>query len=328
MRNLHKIQASGLTGRGGAEFPVSYKWLSVLKAKIERFDEPVYIVCNATEGEPGVDKDKYLLQYHPAEVVNGIKIAIDELGAEKAYIYCQRKDLNKFKTRLDPFIGRMPISFFPEDGGYLCGEETTLLENMEGNRPEPRLKPPFPTESGLKGHPTLVNNVETFYYISKLIKGEYRDTRFYSIHGDVSNPGVFELSAKYPIREVLRKTKNSPRGNFFVQVGGGAAGQILMPDELDQILCGAGSIIVYNAKKTKTKELMKRWVNFFYNSNCGKCAPCREGLYRLKQELKKQKPDWLMMRAILETMRDSSFCPLGKSVHEPMMSLITKVGVE
>jgi NADH:ubiquinone oxidoreductase subunit F (NADH-binding) len=327
MTLIDKIEQANLTGRGGAGFPVATKWRAVLTAGAKT-DKPVYVICNATEGEPGVTKDKFLLEFHPEEVVKGILLALKELKAKKAIIYCQKKDLKKIKTRLARFIKKSPIEFFSEDGGYLCGEETTLIETIEGNRSEPRLKPPFPTEKGLFDGPTLVNNVETFYAVAKIAKGEYKNTRFVSISGEIKNPGVFEVPEKLSLDKILSQTKNEPRGKFFLQVGGGAAGTILTPDELGAPLRGAGSIIVHSLAKTKPRELMKKWIEFFYGSNCGKCAPCREGVYRVRGELKKQKPNWLMMRAILETMRDTSFCPLGKSVHEPMISLMEKVDIK
>ena len=327
MTLIDKIEQAQLTGRGGAGFPVATKWRAVLSAAAKT-DKPVYVICNATEGEPGVTKDKYLIEYHPSDVIEGINIAIRELKAKKAFIYCQKKNFKKFQARLTPFIKNSPIVFFAEAGGYLYGEETTLIETIGGNRSEPRVKPPFPTENGLLGSPTLVNNAETFYTVSKIAKGEYKNTRFVSIMGEARNPGVFEIPEKFSLREILRQTKNEPRAKFFLQVGGGAAGTILAMDELDEPLCGAGSIVIYGMAKTKSRELMKRWIEFFYKSNCGKCAPCREGIYRLREELKKQKPNWLMMRAILEAMRDTSFCPLGKSVHEPMMSLMEKVDIK
>jgi len=328
MKIINQLQTAKLTGRGGAEFPVATKWLSVMENKVKNFKQPVYIVCNATEGEPGIEKDKYILRYHPKEVVGGIKIAMDTLGADKGYIFIKRKYLNSVKQRLSPFIRGAAIHFFPDDGGYLCGEETTLLQYMEGKRAEPRVKPPYPTESGFNGCPTLVNNVETFYYIYKISKKDYHDTRFYSIHGDVKNPGVFELPINWTIGEVLAKTKNAPGFEFFVQVGGGAAGDIFLSDEIDAPLKGAGSVIVYNLKRTNLRKLMNRWIDFFFQETCGKCAPCREGLYRLREELRSEEPNWLMLRAILETMRDSSFCPLGKSVYAPFFSLMAKIGVK
>lgn len=328
MKIINKIQDANLTGRGGADFPTAFKWLAVLKAKAENFDRPTYVICNATEGEPGVTKDKYIIQKYPKELIEGIKIAIDTVSAEKAIIYCQSKDLKKFKARLLPFIKKNKIEFFAEDGGYLCGEETTLLETIEKKRSEPRLKPPYPTEKGLYDCPTIVNNVETFYYIAKISKNDYHWTRFYSIGGEVKNPGVFELPIKMTVFDVLKKTKNIPRFKYFAQIGGAAAGKIFLSDELNHELKGTGAITIYNLKKTDPKKLMIKWIDFFYKSNCGKCVPCREGLYRVREQLRKKQPDWLMMRAILETMREASFCPLGKSVYDPMVSLMQKIDIK
>lgn len=327
MKIIHKLQQHDLRGRGGAGFPVAFKWLSVLKARLEDLERPVYVICNATEGEPAVKKDMYILRYYPEEVINGIMIALETFDAEKGFIVIKRKNYELLKEKLDQAIGDKPIHIFAEDGGYLCGEETTLLETMEGDRREPRVKPPFPTECGLHGKPTLVNNVESFYYVSKIQKNEYHDTCFYTISGEVKKPGVFELPLSLTLGEVLKNTGNAPKCKFFVQVGGGAAGEIYLPDELDCRLSGAGSIVVYNAKKTKPVELMKQWIKFFQAENCGQCTPCREGVYRLNEELTKKEVDWTIVRAILHTLKDTSFCPLGKSVFTPMMSLLEKVGV-
>ncbi|MCX6781966.1 MAG: hypothetical protein NTW66_02515 [Candidatus Magasanikbacteria bacterium] len=328
MNIIDKIKVAGLTGRGGAEFPTAQKWQSVLNAKKANPKKPVYVVCNLSEGEPGVDKDMHIVEYFPEDVIIGMRAAIETFHADKAYIFVQSHNLKKVKSRLGPFIKRLPIVFFPEDRGYLAGEETALIETIEGNRTEPRLKPPYPTEKGLFGCPTLVNNLETFYCVSRILRGEYNSTRFISIRGDARNPGVFEMPCTATIEHILKKTKNVPRFGYFVQVGGGASGNILLPEELETTIKGAGSIMIYGTKKTDGRKLMKRWVEFFYRSNCGKCAPCREGVYRLREELGKAKPNWLILRAVLETMRDSSFCPLGKSVHEPMMSFMEKIGVK
>lgn len=323
---IQKIQAAGLTGRGGAGYPTASKWSAVLKAKKDNKIDSACVICNASEGELNIEKDKYLIQFHPAEVANGIRLACDTVGADRAIVLCQDKDLKKIRQRLAPCFRKIKVEFIGESGGYLCGEETTLLETIEGKRSEPRLKPPFPTEHGLFGMPTIVNNVETFYFVSKISKGEYANTRFVSVRGEARNPGVFEVPAEATIEHILKLTKNVPHFNYFLQVGGGAAGSIILQDETDAPLKGAGSIVIYDRSKIKPRLLMKRWIEFFHASNCGKCAPCREGLYRLREELNAKKPNWLMMRAILETMRDSSFCPLGKSVHEPMMGYLEKLG--
>lgn len=325
---IGKLEATGLTGRGGADFPVAKKWQSVLNAKKANPGKPVYIICNFSEGEIGIDKDIFIVNFHPEDLIVGIRAAMKTLGSKKAYIFVQKHNYKMTKARLAPFIGKSPIEIFSEEGGYLGGEETALIETIEGNRTEPRIKPPFPTDKGLFGCPTLINNVETFYYVSRIIRNDYKKTRFVSIHGDARNPGVFEVPIGATIEHILKTTKNIPRFAYFVQVGGGASGGILLPDELDVPLKGAGSIIIYGKTKTGGRKLMKRWIDFFFSSNCGKCAPCREGLYRLREELSKAKPNWLMMRAVLESMRDASFCPLGKSVHEPMMSFMEKIGVE
>lgn len=324
---IKKIEKAGLLGRGGAEFPVAKKWQSVLATKRKQKNCPVYVVVNATEGEPGVAKDKHIIRKYPEELMTGVKLAAKTFGAKKTYFYCQKKNLAEFKRRLKPLAKGLAIEFFPENGGYICGEETTLLETIEGNRSEPRLKPPYPTERGLFGCPTLVNNVETFFYVARIARGKYQGERFYSIGGDVRRPGVFELPSSLSIGEVLKKTGNEPKGDYFIQAGGGAAGEILLPSELKRPLKGAGSLIIHDIKKTAPMDLLRQWIEFFYHGNCGKCAPCREGLYRLREILGEKQINWAFLRAICETMREASFCPLGRSVFTPVVGLLEKVGV-
>lgn len=327
MKIIHKLQERDLRGRGGAEFPVAFKWLSVLKARLEDIERPVYVVCNAAEGEPGITKDMYILRHHAKEVVEGMTLAMETFDAKEGFIYIKQKNYKKLKSKLDRAVKGKNISIFTTDGGYVCGEETTLLNSISGERREPRIKPPYPTEKGLYDQPTLVNNVESYYFVHKIDKNDYHHTRFYSIGGDVKRPGVYELSEKMTMAEVLKATGNVPRFKYFAQVGGGAAGEIYLPEELDCRLCGAGSIIIYNQKNTQPKDLMKKWIKFFYNENCGQCVPCREGMYRLKAELNKEKPNWVIIRAILHTQKDTSLCPLGKSAYYPMISLMEKVGI-
>ena len=215
----------------------------------------------------------------------------------------------------------------------MCGEESTLIESIEGHRFEPRIKPPFPTQVGLYGCPTLVNNLETFYYISKISKDEYHGNRFYSITGDVSNPGVFEFPETLSIEKILKETNNFPENPFFVQVGGGASGMIKVQtvkthEELDDKVGGAGSIIVYDKEKTDPKKLMKKWVDFYFNENCGKCVPCREGVYRIKELLDRDlrdEKDMEKLKDIIFVLKETSFCPLGKSVSAPFESFLEKI---
>lgn len=321
MNIIEKIKESGLTGRGGAGFPTGQKWESVKNASGDK----KYVIVNASEGEPGVMKDGFILENYPEQVIEGVKIALETFANSEAYIYLRKDYYDKFKSKLVELTKDLPITLFKEPGGYLCGEESTLIESIEGNRFEPRIKPPFPTESGLYGCPTLVNNLETFYYVSKIAKDEYKGDRFYSITGDISNPGVFEFPENYSIDKILQETKNFPEKPFFVQVGGGASGIVKTHKELDEKASGAGLIIVYDKEKTNPDDLMKKWIDFYFNENCGKCVPCREGVYRIKEMLDGGNIDEEKLKDILFALKESSFCPLGKSVTAPFETLMRKI---
>ncbi len=318
---IEKIKKSGLRGRGGADFPVYLKWTMVKKAAGER----KYIVCNGSEGEPGSFKDGFILENYPGEVIFGIKIALKAVGAADAYVYLRKDYYRKFKNNLEKIISKQPIIIFQKPGGYLCGEETTLFKSIEGQRFEPRIKPPYPPQKGLWNCPTLINNVETFYYVNQIAKGNYRKTRFYSLSGQIKHPGVYEFPEDLDIKQILQKTDNWPSFDFFVQAGGGASGRILTLKELNQSVGGVGAIIVYNTKKTKPIFLMKKWIKFFLNENCGQCLPCREGVYRLNEILNQPKINWQSFEDLLFILERASFCPLGKNIVVPFQGLIKKI---
>ncbi len=319
---IAKLKEQNLLGRGGAGFPTGLKWEMVKKANASK----KYIICNGSEGEPAVFKDGFILENYPQDVIYGIKMAIETIDQSSAYIYLRKDYCQKFKANLGKLIKRFPITIFQKTGGYLAGEETTLINAIEGKkRLEPKIKPPFPSQSGLFEYPTLINNVETFYYVSKIAKGEYKKTRFYSISGDIKNKGVYELPESYPISEILKKTGNWPDSNFFVQVGGGASGEILLKEELGRSACGAGAIIVFDKKKTNPVSLMKKWADFFAKENCDKCVPCREGIFRISDMLKKGKIDEAQIEDIFFILKETSFCALGKSAAIPFESLLSKV---
>ncbi|MDD4531686.1 MAG: NADH-ubiquinone oxidoreductase-F iron-sulfur binding region domain-containing protein, partial [Candidatus Pacebacteria bacterium] len=301
---IEKLKEAGLKGRGGAGFPTATKWELVKKAK----GENKYVVCNASEGEPDVFKDGYIIENHPEDLVNGIDIAMKAVGAGTGYIYINKDYYKKFKNVLIAAIGDRNIILFEKKARYIGGEETAAVESIEGKRAEPRKRPPFLTDYGLFGCPTLMNNVETFYYASKIDKGEYEKTRFYSVNGDVSNPGVFELPEDMTTFQVLRKTENYPSADFFVQVGGGASGEIMLPEELNRPVTGAGSITVYDKEKTDVFALMKKWAEFFHVGNCDKCVPCREGAFRIYEMVKKKKLDYEVLDNLFFTLKESSFC--------------------
>jgi len=318
---IAKLKKSKLIGRSGSGFPTWLKWQTVKKAKAKE----KFIICNGSEGEPNVFKDGFILENYPKEIVEGIRIALETIDNSSAFIYLRKDYYQKFKEKLKILIGDLPITIFKKRGGYLGGEETVLCEVIEGNKPEPRIKPPFPAESGLWGFPTLINNLETFYWVAKIAKEKYRKTRFYSIDGDVKNKGVYELPENWSISQILKKTKNWPDFDFFVQSGGGGAGEILLPKELNQPVKRIGGLIVYNRKKTNSFALMRKWTKFFLAENCDKCVPCREGVYRLAEMIEKEKIDKKILNDLFFVLEETSFCALGRGVVTPFKSLINKI---
>lgn len=318
---IEKIKRANLRGRGGANFPTGLKWELVKKAEAAK----KYVILNASEGEPFVYKDLYILKHFLKEVIEGLKLAIETVGASEAYIYLNHRYYQKLKKKIFVATRGLPIKIFVKKGGYLAGEETTLMQIIEGKRPEPRLRPPYPTEEGLYGFPTLINNVETIYYVFKIFKNDYYYSRFVSLSGDLLFPGVYELEENLTIKEILEKTKNWPHEDFFVQSGGGASGEFFTSKELNKPLSGAGALIVYLKKKTNPLKLARKLVNFFYRENCGRCLVCREGVYRLKEILAKKRPDLEKAKEIAFSLNQLAFCGLGSGCGLALYSLITKI---
>ncbi|MCX6789338.1 MAG: hypothetical protein NTZ42_01885 [Candidatus Gribaldobacteria bacterium] len=322
---IKKLKDSNLVGRGGANFPTWQKWQAVKDAQ----STPKYIVCNASEGEPLVFKDKYLLENYPQEVINGLKIALKTIRHSQAYIYLNKDYFQLFKKPLENLIAKLPIKLFEKPFSYIAGEETSLLNAIEGKKPEPRIKPPYPTQVGLFGKPTLINNVETFYWVSKIDQGKYEGNRFYSIEGETKNKGVFELPETKTIEQILQETNNWPDFDFFCQVGGGACGTIMLSSELNQPIKGTGSIIIFDKNKTDVYQLMRSWAEFLHQNNCDQCAPCREGLYRIfelmSQDKEKVLPEKTKLNDIFTALEKTSFCPLGRLATMPFKSAIAKL---
>ena len=325
MSILNKIKKANLVGRGGGCFPTAVKWEMVKKEEGNK----KYVICNASEGEPGVKKDGYILENFGEKVIDGMRIAIDFLSTistvpcpsftkdvSHGYIFINHKYYKKFGKKLNKIIAddkRYKIEFFIKSSGsgYIGGEETSILNTIEGKRVEPRLRPPFPTTNGLWGCPTLINNVETFYNVSLVASGEYQKNRFYTVSGDCLKSGVYELSDNLTIEKLLKETGNYPKFNFFVQVGGDASGEVLNNKQLNEPVAGAGSITIYNAKKCEPKEMLKKWIGFFVNESCGQCAPCREGIYRLNEIINSNNSDWGLIEELLNNLEEASFCGLG-----------------
>jgi len=343
---LNKIKAANLTGRGGAGF-LTWK-------KIEMVDfaegSRKFVICNGSEGEPGVHKDEYILENHPERVIDGMRITMTYLKYSqkgkrinvKGYLYLNTRLYRKYGQVLRAIIHNDDIELFhkPASAGYIGGEETALLNVMEGKFAEPRLRPPFPVTNGLWNCPTLVNNVETFYDISLIMHNQYEGKRFYTINGDVRHKGVFAFPESWTINQVLIETnphlldldKAGHKYEFFVQVGGDGSGEILNNTQLGMPPKGAGSITVHSLLKHEPVKLIRQWINFFFTESCGQCVPCREGTYRLHEFLQNKidstgslQADWTLFFTILNSTKESSFCGLGGAIHIPIYSYIENV---
>jgi len=320
---LEKIKQANLVGRGGGGFPVAVKWAMVKNA----IGEKKFVVGNAAEGEPGLVKDGYILERHADKVIDGLKIAINFLGAEKGYLYLNHAYNKKLSKKLNALLKDSQIEIFvkPIKSGYIGGEESAVLNAIEGGRVEPRLKPPFSATRGLWGFPTLVNNVETYYNVSLVNSGHYENKRFYDIAGDCPNEEVYELPESWTIEKVLKQTKNYPKFPFFVLVGGDMSGEALNSRQLKRPAAGTGSITVHSLAKSDYRKIIKDWLDFYAAESCGQCTPCREGAYRLREAFLGEKTDWALFNNLLDNLAETSLCALGSSVVLPVRSFMKNV---
>ncbi|MCF7885957.1 MAG: NADH-quinone oxidoreductase subunit NuoE [Candidatus Marinimicrobia bacterium] len=349
---LAEIKKSGLKGRGGAGFPTSVKWQLAAAAKSDK----KYVVCNADEGEPGTFKDRYLLYQHTDKMLDGMTIAAYVLGAKKGYIYLRgeymylknfllekiekRKEENLLgKNILDKGL-EFDIELRMGAGAYVCGEETALIESLEGNRGEARNRPPFPTDVGLQNHPTTVNNVETFID-SALICAQGADwfqehgteqssgTKLFSVSGDCKKPGIYELPYGITIRDMLAEVEGEAAK--AVQIGG-AGGQCIPAKDFDRKISyedvpSGGSIIVFGPERDMLK-VAKNFMEFFVEESCGQCTPCREGNPKLLEGIEmleegRCSSSYLSELIKLgETMQVASKCGLGQSSPNAFLSIV------
>ena len=359
-----------LRGRGGAGFSAGLKERFTSQAK----GGQKYIVCNADEGEPGTFKDRIIMERDPFIFLEGMAIAAYAIGASRGYIYIRgeyHKAIERTEKALEGmrqkgFLGEaVGGSSFSLDlevrlgaGSYLCGEELTLLESLEGKRGYPRIKPPFPAEKGLFGKPTLINNVETLANIPAIItKGTEwylkmgtsgsPGTKIYTVSGDVRSPGFYEAEMSITLRElVFGLAKGMKQGQRFrAALLGGAAGTFVDESLLDVSMgfdslqekgatLGSGAVIVM-AEGRSIKEMLLSILRFFEHESCGKCVPCRVGTRQLLVVLGKimngteNKKNYL--RQIIEQadqMAKTSLCPLGKSPILPIRSAVEYFEVE
>lgn len=300
---IDMITESGLRGRGGAGFPTGMKW----KIASELTADQKYIVCNADEGEPGTFKDRMLLTEFAGLLIEGMKVASYAVGADKGFIYL-RAEYFYLKEHLERqihdleskgLLNKFELKVKMGAGAYVCGEESALLESLEGKRGEPRIKPPFPVEVGLFGKPTIVNNVETFVLAAQVLRygpkhlnrigtEKSKGPRLLSISGDVEKPGIYEFPWGVTVSEVLKScgAKNSK----VIQVGG-PSGTCISKKDFDRQLAfedlpTGGSFMVFDESRDLF-EILENFMQFFVDESCGNCTPCRAGNVILRDLLKK-----------------------------------------
>ncbi len=322
MEIISALKESNLIGLGGAGFPTWQKWRAVK----ESLGAKRFVICNLSEGEPGVFKDEYILQNHLLELVGGIVLAKETVSAGRAYIFLNDK-YRKYLPKINRAVKGKKIEIFIDTGRYLCGEETTLLQTIEGKLRQPRSKPPYPTTSGLYGYPTLINNAETLYRAYLISQGGSDLKRFYSISGDVVSKRIVEEKIGAKIREVI-PARFLDQINF-VRVSG-PSGFFAKPEDFEQIVSGTGAVEIYG-KKRKILEGLIDSITFLKNESCGKCTPCREGTYRIAELLNKliatsslwdRKEIIELISEIAQTAAVTSFCPLGASIARPVTTAI------
>ena len=350
---LHAVAESNLLGRGGAAFPTGTKWEAVARQPAQ----PHYLVCNADESEPGTFKDRVLMEGDPFALVESMTIAAYATGCERGFVYV-RAEYALAHTRLEnAFAQARAAGLLGDDvlgagfafdielrigaGAYVCGEETALFQSIEGYRGEPRNKPPFPTEVGLFGKPTVENNVETLVNVPEIVTGDSAaDTRLFCVSGHVERPGLYELRMGTPLQELLDLAGSRPPQAVLPR---GAAGSFPRPDHLHLPLSfeaareagvslGSGVVLVYD-ESADLVDAVLRIAEFFRDESCGQCVPCRVGTVRQEEALHRLASgagngDELAVLADLEqVMRDASICGLGQTAASAVMSAIENLKV-
>jgi NADH-quinone oxidoreductase subunit F len=359
---IAEVKKSALRGRGGAGFPTGLKWSFMPKG-----DGQKYIVCNSDEGEPGTFKDRDLLRYNPHIVIEGMAIAAYAIGASVGYNYIhgeiwevyERFEEALEEARLAGYLGdKLLGSDFSFDlfahhgfGAYICGEETALLESIEGKKGQPRFKPPFPASYGLYGCPTTINNTETFAAVPSLILGggdaylalgkpNNGGTKIFSVSGDVQNPGNYEVRLGTPFSKLLEMAGGVREGNRLKAVIPGGSSMPVLPANImmstdmdyDSIaeagsMLGSGAVIVMDETRCMVRCLL-RLSYFYHEESCGQCTPCREGtgwLYRLVKRIHSglgEEGDIDKLLSLSDNIGGRTICALGDAAALPVKSFI------
>ncbi len=361
---IEQVKASGIRGRGGAGFPTGVKW-GFLSPGFPR-----YLVVNADESEPGTFKDRMIMEYDPHQLLEGIILSAFAIQAETAFIYI-RGEYHFAATRLvdaiaeakaKRYLGKgifgtdknLEIIVYRGAGAYECGEETALLSSLEGNRGQPRMKPPFPAAEGLYSKPTIVNNVESIANVTHVMRHGvewYRSfgtekspgMRIFCLSGNVKRPGLYELPHAVPLHDILYKYGGGPQDDaapFKAVVPGGISMKFLTADQLDTpmdyesvqaagSLLGSAGVIAIDENQSML-DVARRTMSFYREESCGKCTPCREGTGWLEEILLRlqagggRDQDLILMEHITKYVTGKSFCPFGDAAVWGLQSNLSK----
>jgi formate dehydrogenase beta subunit len=340
---LKEIDLSGLRGLGGAGFPVADKWRFLLDQP-----KPRVLVVNADEGEPGTFKDRHCLETDPHRVLEAALIAAWAIEADSIYIYLRdeyphiRQLLARELMRLDSIglLHETAIHLRRGAGSYVCGEETALLESLEGKRGLPRNRPPYPAQSGLFGRPTLINNVETLYWLRDIFRdgGEaYRNAgcqHFYSVSGRVREPGIKQAPRGISAQQLIDEYSGGMAEGHSLKgfLPGGAAGSIL-PASLADVPLDFGSLeehggfigssaVIVLSDQDNVAEMARDLTGFFEDESCGQCTPCRIGCEKLGHLLEEATDNETLIQELAVTMAEASICGLGQSAANPALSVL------
>ena len=360
---INELKASGLRGRGGAGFPTGLKWSFIPR----HFDGAKYVVCNTDEGEPGTYKDRDIMRYNPHSVIEGMIICAYTLGIQIGYNYIHGEiwaEYESFERALDEaraagYLGKNILgSEFSFElyahhgyGAYICGEETALLESIEGKKGQPRFKPPFPASFGLYGRPTVINNTETFANIPYIVrnggqkfmelgKPNNGGTKLFSVTGAVNKPGNFEVPLGLPFKELLAMAGGMREGRTLKAcIPGGSSVPVLPAAVMMEItmdydalakagsMLGAGSVILIDDSVCMVRAL-ERLSYFYFEESCGQCTPCREGagwLYRIVHRIVQgqgRPEDLDLLIDVSQNIGGRTICGLGDAAATPVQSFI------
>lgn len=338
---IEEIKRAGLRGRGGAGFPCGLKWELAGRAEGEK----KHLICNADEGEVGTFKDRFLIQNDPFSLLEGMAISAFAIGAEKAFIYLRaeyRYLLEGLRNALrqaedSGLLEELDIEIREGAGAYICGEESALMNSIEGKRGEARFRPPFPPVNGLFGFPTIINNVETLANVPLIIRNgadwysrmgtkESKGTKLFCVSGDVSRPGIYELEMGSSLKDLVIGLAGG-EDVMMVQVGG-STGRVLPFSMIDiplayESVLGSGAVIVFDHSRDVV-DFLYRTMEFLNEESCGLCTPCREGIECLIEVLDRLvngegvQGDLEILEVSCAPMASASLCGLGQSAPTPV----------